>query len=35
MMGVIRNPSPRLPLLPQSDDIREGVRRALIAAEVL
>ena len=35
MMGVIKNAAPRLPLLPQSDEVREGVRKALIAAEVL
>ncbi|WP_353474714.1 dihydrodipicolinate synthase family protein [Salipiger sp. H15] len=35
MMGVIRNAAPRLPLLPQSEAVREGVRMALIAAEVL
>ena len=35
IMGVIKNAAPRLPLLPQSDEVREGVRKALIAAEVL
>ncbi|SDG05916.1 dihydrodipicolinate synthase family protein [Alloyangia pacifica] len=35
MMGVIKNAAPRLPLLPQSEAVREGVRKALIAAEVL
>lgn len=35
MMGIIGNATPRLPLLAQSDDIRDGVRRALTAAGVL
>lgn len=35
LMGVIRNSAPRLPLLPQSPEIVEGVRRALITAGVL
>ncbi|PTW44534.1 dihydrodipicolinate synthase family protein [Rhodovulum kholense] len=35
MLGVIKCATPRLPLLPQSDAIIEGVRCALIQAELL
>ncbi len=35
MMGVIKNAAPRLPLLPQSEAVRDGVRQALIKAEVM
>ncbi|EPX85652.1 dihydrodipicolinate synthetase [Salipiger mucosus DSM 16094] len=35
MLGVIENSAPRLPLLPQSNEVVEGVRRALIAAGML
>jgi len=35
LMGVIRNSAPRLPLLKQSDDVVEGVRKALVSAGVL
>lgn len=35
MLGIIENADPRLPLLPQSAEIVEGLRRALITAEVL
>ncbi len=35
LMGVIRNSEPRLPLLPQSDEVVEGVRRALAGAGLL
>ena len=35
MLGIIDNAAPRLPLLPQNADVVEGVRAALIEAEVL
>ena len=35
LMGVIKHSAPRLPLLPQSPQIVEDVRKALIAAQVL
>ncbi|MTH79093.1 dihydrodipicolinate synthase family protein [Paracoccus aestuariivivens] len=35
LMGVIKNSTPRLPLLPQSAEIVENLRKALIAAEVI
>ncbi|MBN9673926.1 dihydrodipicolinate synthase family protein [Roseibium aggregatum] len=35
MMGIIKNAAPRLPLLPQSGEIRDGLRKALVAAEVM
>jgi len=35
LMGVIRNSAPRLPLLPQSDGVVDGVRKALVSAGVL
>lgn len=35
LMGIIGHSAPRLPLLPQSPEVVEGVRRALVAAQVL
>jgi len=35
LMGVIKNSAPRLPLLPQSDAVVEGVRKALAEAGLL
>ncbi|OWJ71927.1 dihydrodipicolinate synthase family protein [Haematobacter missouriensis] len=35
LMGVIGNSAPRLPLLPQSIEVVEGVRDALVSARVL
>lgn len=35
MLGIIRNATPRLPLLPQSAEVVEGVRKGLAAAGLL
>lgn len=35
LMGIIKNSAPRLPLLPQSPEIVEDVRKALVYARVL